>query len=271
MHAPGDATCLRVAGVEVGRVGAGWLERALEPPTPFALQDGVLILAVTAADPSADFAARTAALAGWARQIRDRWPVPGWRDEPVVVHDSVHPEARALFAIERALLRPLGLTLRSVQACAWTRMPDGPRLWVARRSPAKPVDPDRLDALVGGGIAGFDAPWRTLLRECAEEAGIPEALARRARPAGNLQTDYAALDAGLEVHHREHVALYDLELPPGFVPVAADGEHAAIVPMTPAEALASIEAGAWTREGAAATADLIRRSGWAPRSAGTNR
>jgi hypothetical protein len=48
------------------------------------------------------------------------------------------------------------------------------------------------------------------------------------------------------------------------VPVPADGEHAEIVAMTPTEALTSIEAGGWTRDGAQATADLIRRMGWMP-------
>jgi hypothetical protein len=58
--------------------------------------------------------------------------------------------------------------------------------------------------------------------------------------------------------------LHDLELPAHFVPVPADGEHAEIVTMTPAEALASIEAGGWTRDGAQATVDLILRMGWMP-------
>ena len=35
------------------------------------------------------------------------------------------------------------------------------------------------------------------------------------------------------------------------------------MPMTPAEALASIGTGQWTREGAQATAELIARHGWA--------
>jgi 8-oxo-dGTP pyrophosphatase MutT (NUDIX family) len=259
MRAPSGSTRLRIDGVDVGCVSAGWLERALESPTPFALDDGVLILRAD----SRSFDARSAALADWALRMRAQRGVTGWRDEPVVVRESARPDARPLFAIERALLRPLGLLLRSVQACAWTRTAAGPLLWVARRSAAKPVDPGRLDTLVGGGIAGFDEPWPTLLRECAEEAGIPEPLARKATPAGTLQTDYEAIDAGLAVRHREHLILFELQLPADFVPVAADGEHAAILAITPAEALVSIGAGDWTREGGQATVDLIRRHDWA--------
>jgi hypothetical protein len=38
--------------------------------------------------------------------------------------------------------------------------------------------------------------------------------------------------------------------------------------MIPNEALASIEAGGWTRDGAQATVDLILRRGWMPAAAG---
>ena len=169
-----------------------------------------------------------------------------------------------LAAIERALLRPFGLELRSVQACVWTAGAGGPLIWVARRAWSKPVDPGRLDAAVGGGIAGLDDALATLLRECREEAGLDEAIARGARPAGSLELRYATDFDGLPALHREHVTLYELELPPGCVPVPADGEHESIEPMTPAEALASIEAGGWTREGAQATLDLILRRGWMP-------
>jgi 8-oxo-dGTP pyrophosphatase MutT (NUDIX family) len=249
---------LRIDDADVGCVTDAWLARALEPPAPFELRDGVLRL--VSAPPT--FAGRSAALAQWAERSRERWSLPGWRDERVVIRDE--RDARPLASIERALLRALGLPLRSVQACAWTGTAAGPLLWVARRSWDKPVDPGLLDALVGGGIAGFDEAQTTLWRECAEEAGIPWELARAARPAGSLELCYPAVYDGLPAVHREHVALYDLELPPEFVPVSADGEHQEIVPMTPAEALASIEAGGWTREGAQATADLILRRGWMP-------
>ena len=254
-------TPLRVEGAEVGWVTDAWLERALEPPTPFVLADGVLRLP----DPVADFARRSAALAGWAAQARERWSLPGWRDERVVVREDV--DGRPLFCIERALLRPLGLPLRSVLACAWTRAPDGPRTWVARRAAHKPVDPGRLDALVAGGIAGFDDPLSTLLRECAEEAGIGPALARAAVPAGTLDLAYPTACDGLPAVHRERILLFDLELPPDVVPTPVDAEHESIVAMGVSEALASIAAGGWTREGAQATTDLLLRIGALPRPA----
>jgi 8-oxo-dGTP pyrophosphatase MutT (NUDIX family) len=249
---------LRIDGVAVGGVCEDWLARTLEPPSPFVLRDGVLALDA----PIESFAGRSAALAEWAAQAHARGPVHGWRDERMVIRDPA--DGRPLAAIERAFLRPLGLVLHSVQACAYTLTAAGPLLWVARRAPGKPVDPNRLDALVAGGISGFDDAASTLERECAEEAGIPASMARRARPAGTLELCYPSVDDGLSTTHRERVVLHDLELPAHFVPVPADGEHAEIVAMTPAEALISIEAGGWTRDGAQATADLILRMGWMP-------
>ena len=259
-----DGTCpLVVDGVEVGCLTEDWLARAIEAPTPFERgPDG----AVRLMPALATFAGRSAALAAWADAARARWGLPGWRDERVVIRDE--RDGRPLAGVERALLRPLGLLLRSVQACCWTSGPDGPRIWVARRADHKPVDPGRLDALVAGGIAGFDDARTTLLRECAEEAGIPPELAAAARPAGTLELCMPATDDGVPVVHRERVALHELALPADFVPVAADGEHAQILAMRPAEVLASIEAGGWTRDGAQATLDLLRRLGALPPGAG---
>jgi 8-oxo-dGTP pyrophosphatase MutT (NUDIX family) len=256
MDVPEGLTPWRVDEVDVGWVGDDWLARALEPPTPFEVRDGALWLMPALQT----FAGRSAALGRWAEQSRERWGLPGWRDERIVVFDADRP----LFGIERALHRPFGLLLRSVLACAFTLTAAGPLLWVARRADTKPVDPGRLDALVGGGIAGFDAVLPTLMRECDEEAGIPEALARHAVPAGALEVRYLTEYDGLGALHRESVTLFDLALPPSFVPLPTDGEHAAILPMTPAEALASIEAGGWTRDGAQASVDLILRRGWMP-------
>jgi 8-oxo-dGTP pyrophosphatase MutT (NUDIX family) len=260
IDAPDNMTPLRVDGVDVGRLGDDWLARALESPTPFEMRDGALCLMPTLQT----FAGRSAAMSRWADQARARWSLPGWRNERMVVRDGDRP----LFGIERALLRPFGLKLRSVLACGFTITAVGPLLWVARRSQDKPVDPGRLDAMVGGGIAGMDATFATLVRECEEEAGIPEALSRHARAAGSLEICYRIEYDGLPALHREAVTLFELELPPHFLPRSSDGEHESILPMIPSEALASIDAGGWTRDGGQATADLILRRGWMPAPAG---
>jgi 8-oxo-dGTP pyrophosphatase MutT (NUDIX family) len=256
--APGEAAGLlplEAGAQRVGWVGAGWAERALRPPSPFLAAGTGLAL-----DPQLDdFEKRSAALAAWALDVRRRHRVRGWRDERVVIAGA---DVAPLFEVERAMLRPLGLLLRSVQANAYADGERGPVVWVARRADTKPIDPGLLDTLVGGGIAGFDSARDTLLRECAEEAGIPAAIAAGAVPAGRLDSRYLAEDDGLQVLHRERVELFDLRLPAEFTPRAADGEHQQILAMTPLEVLTSIGAGGWTREGAQASASLVARMGW---------
>lgn len=254
MRLPASAV-FRVNGTGLGRVHEGWLRRVLEPPSPFELDHQGDLLLKSGAE---SFSSRSAALADWAASARERWPIAGWRDERMVVRDGPTP----CFSIERALLRPLGLVLPSVQACAYSLTAAGPRLWIARRSERKPVDPGCLDALVAGGIAGFDTAWSTLIRECEEEAGIPPWLASAARPAGHLALEHRLIDQGLEVTHREQIALHDLELPADFVPRPVDAEHESIMPMSALQAWKSTFESSWTADGARATRALIQRNRW---------
>ena len=241
----------------MGAVSEDWRARLLASPTPFQAEGEGLALIEAVGD---TFEQRSERLAAWAHTLRARWGLPGWRNETVLIRAEA--EGPPLARIERGLLRPLGLRLESVQACVWSQRADGPWLWVARRAAHKPVDPGRLDALVAGGIADFDTPWDTLMRECAEEAGMPPALAGRAQPAGQLELEQPLVDEGLAVLHRERVWLHSLEVPDDFVPVNRDGEHEAIWAMRPEEVLASIQAGHWTADGGQATLDLIARQGW---------
>jgi len=95
-------------------------------------------------------------------------------------------------------------------------------LWVARRAADKKLDPGKLDHLVAGGVpAGFSA-WETLVKEAGEEAGLSEALVGGAVEVGRF--GYALERA--EGLRRDYLYAYDLVLPEGFVPVAADGEVA---------------------------------------------
>jgi 8-oxo-dGTP pyrophosphatase MutT (NUDIX family) len=250
---------IRIDSIDVGWVLPGWLERLLQAPSPFRLEgDSLRIESVLQT-----FASRNAALARWTDDARQRWNLPGWRDERVVLRDGERP----ILSIERALLRPLGMVLRSAQANVWCMTAAGPLLWVARRAQSKPVEPGKLDALVGGGIAGFDDARSTLIRECQEEAGIAAHLAQASIEVGSIGIAYVTEYDGLAAIHREQVELFDLQLPPDFIPLAMDGEHEAIMPMIPEEAMASISRGGWTREGATATLDLIRRQGWLPQVA----
>jgi len=63
--------------------------------------------------------------------------------------------------------------------------PDGTMaLWVARRSSTKPTWPGKLDHIVAGGQPYGLSLVENVVKECQEEAGIPECLAKKAIPVG---------------------------------------------------------------------------------------
>jgi hypothetical protein len=95
-------------------------------------------------------------------------------------------------------------------------------MWIARRSLTKPIGPGKLDQIVGGGVPAGMGLRECLIKECAEEASIPETLAVRARPVGAV----AYLRQEGDISDDEIMFNYDLVLPPGFTPVNADGEVA---------------------------------------------
>jgi 8-oxo-dGTP pyrophosphatase MutT (NUDIX family) len=162
--------------------------------------------------------ARTAVLADVALTLRAEGALPAWRDEVYAVAPQFGAMPRC--HIERGAARYFGFRTFAAHVNGLAQRDGAPAMWLARRSAHKAVDPGLLDNLVGGGIAaGFDVGG-TVVKEAWEEAGIPEALARDARPAGIVHVRRALFD-GLQ---RETIFVHDLRLPAGFVPANQDGE-----------------------------------------------
>ena len=134
--------------------------------------------------------------------------IPGWRNERYRIED--------LFDIERAAARPFGLTTQAVHVNGIV----GERMWLARRSATKPIDPGMLDNLVGGGVTAGLSPVQVLLKEAWEEAGIPAELACKATAGGTM----SVLREVPEGVQSETISVYDLELPADFRPQNQDGE-----------------------------------------------
>ena len=174
--------------------------------------------AVTLAEGFRDCASRSAALADVALALRAEGALPAWRDELYAVATGFGMPP--LLLLERGAARYFGVRTFAVHVNGVVASDGATRMWFARRSPSKPVDPGMLDNLVGGGIAAGDTIGRTLVKEAWEEAGIEEAIASTARPTGTLQVRRALVD-GLQ---RETLFVHDLELPRAFVPASQDGE-----------------------------------------------
>lgn len=169
--------------------------------------------------------------------------IPGWRNESYRIED--------LFDIERAAARPFGLTTQAVHVNGIA----GGRMWLARRSPTKPIDPGMLDNLVAGGVTAGLSPARVLVKEAWEEAGIPEELARIATPCGTM----SVLREVPEGVQSETISIYDLELPADWLPRNQDGEVCEFKLVTFAEVERQTATCALTYEATLVALDYVKR------------
>ena len=149
----------------------------------------------------------------------------GWRDERFDVCDV---EGQVLFALERAAFRPFGLLSHAVHLNGLSCREGEWHFWIGRRSPHKAVDPDKLDNLVGGGIASGEDITEAMLRESEEEAGLtPPQLSSLALR--NRMHSLRSVARGL---HNEILHIFDVILPPDVHPENLDGEVAAFTLMS---------------------------------------
>lgn len=196
---------------------------------------------------------RTAALAVAIGTLAAEGRITGIRHERYAVRR--HFDDPPLFEIERAAARPFGFTTWAAHLNGVT---DGGRsMWIARRSPDKPIDPGMLDNLVGGGIAAGHGVADTVVKECWEEAGIAAPLARLAQPAGTV----SLLRQVPEGVQSETIFVHDLWLPPEFEPRNTDGEVAGFERVPVAELPQRVAACAFTCDSALVILDFLLRHG----------
>ncbi|XP_041128817.1 thiamin pyrophosphokinase 2 isoform X3 [Polyodon spathula] len=132
-----------------------------------------------------------------------------------------------LMCMERAATSLFGVKRYGVHVNGFTRQPDRQlAMWVARRSLSKQTYPGLLDNMVPcgcmfvWGIGSQKGIRDTLIKECAEEASIPECIASAARPVGTISYTY---EDGEGVFS-ECQFVFDLEVPSDFSPHVGDGE-----------------------------------------------
>ena len=239
---------LHVDGREVGSVAEAHLPALAAWPQWLEVDRGGVAL-------RAEGAGRDAALAMVHAALREQGLITAWRDEPFALFD---PASGAVLAtIERAAARFWGALTLGAHATGFVRGADGrvERLWIARRAEHKATDPGLFDNLVGGGVPAGQSAHEALLREGFEEAGLSLEEMARARPAGVLRL-HRDVPEGLQ---HEWLHAFDLELPPGRVPVNQDGEVAAFATMAPREALACALSGRMTVDAALVTIDFLLR------------
>jgi hypothetical protein len=161
---------------------------------------------------------RTAAMAFVVNALVDEGVVKGVRNEryPVATAFGDAP----MLEMERAAVPLFGVRAFGIHLNGYVRSGNHTLMWVARRSMNKPTYPGKLDQLVAGGQPVGISLSDNLVKECWEEALMPEALARQAVPVQPISYCFEC-DLGL----RPNVLFcYDLELPMEFQPHNTDLE-----------------------------------------------
>ncbi|MBM3533689.1 MAG: DUF4743 domain-containing protein [Alphaproteobacteria bacterium] len=145
--------------------------------------------------------------------------------------------------LPRGAAAVLGIVASGCHVNGFVRRRDGIHLWIGRRAASRPY-PGKLDNFVAGGQPAGLSVVDNLIKECAEEAGVPEALARGAVPVG-IVSYVMATEPGMggDGLNRHALHCFDLELPDGFQPVSADGEVAEFRLLPAAEVQAIVESG----------------------------
>jgi 8-oxo-dGTP pyrophosphatase MutT (NUDIX family) len=175
------------------------------------------------------FDARTEAVASVTHRLRQAGHLPGWRDELYPISQSFYDDP--VFAMERAAVPWLGALEYGVHVNGLVLGDDESnggataeaQMWMARRSQQKSKFPGMLDHIVAGGQPLGMSLLDNVIKECHEEAGISEDLARQGIRAASA-ISYETYVKSSQTLSRAVLFNYDLYLPSSFVPVPVDGE-----------------------------------------------
>ncbi|HEX6720558.1 MAG TPA: DUF4743 domain-containing protein [Burkholderiaceae bacterium] len=203
----------------------------------------------------APVAARFDVLAGINGALHADGLIVAWRDEPFPLFDV---NGRDLgVSMERAATRFWGTLTLGAHCNGYVAAADGrpTHLWIARRAPTKPTDPNKLDNLIGGGVPAGQSPRDTVVREGWEEAGLQPAQMQGLQR-GRVLRLLRDIPEGLQ---REWIHVYDLALPVGTTPSNQDGEVSALALHDVAQALELAAGDAMTVDAALVTLDFALR------------
>ena len=177
-------------------------------------------------------------LASVAQKLRIAGQAPGWRNELL----DVWCENKRIAAVERGVMRPLGLLTKAVHLNAWS---ESGELWVARRALTKPTDPGMWDTLVGGLVGCAESTDLALVRESAEEAGLSEKQIARRTPLRKIAQMQRQLREGYQI---EDVLTSECVLGENVIPQNQDGEVMEIITLPPIRLVEMIMSGEFTHE-----------------------
>ncbi|KAG8635793.1 nudix hydrolase 20, chloroplastic [Manihot esculenta] len=144
--------------------------------------------------------------------------IPGIRNELYPVVSSFG--SPVYFSLERAAAPYFGIKVYGIHMNGFVEKDGEKFLWIGKRSEVKPTFPGMLDHLVAGGLPYGISCGENVMKECEEEAGIPQSISHQAVPVGAVS--YADIEGYR--YKRDVLFCYDLKLPDSFIPNNQDGE-----------------------------------------------
>jgi len=207
-----------VEGVRVGSIRRDRISLLAEFPNVLGVEPERVALNDALTSPKA----RSEAVVGVIRALNERRLIRRLRGESysVVALEDRSLSTKPLFEIDRAVVPFFGIRAFGVHVNGYVREGGGLSLWVGKRSATAAMHPAKLDNMVAGGQPASLSVFDNMKKEAEEEASIGESLADTAIEAGHISY---CIETG-EGLGPATMFIYDLELPPDFVPENADGE-----------------------------------------------
>lgn len=250
---PDDRITLEIDDRVVGSLAPEHAQLLNQQVAGVALDDDTLsILPVCAPD-------APAALRVIGNVLRDAGLAPHWRNEqlPVCADDGT-----LVGSVERACVRVLGIRTFAVHLAGMLATSgndvESYTVWLQRRAPDKPVDPNMLDTLAGGLIGMEDQrmePFRPgLQREIAEEAGLEPHQYDQPTHLDTVRMRWQVPEGYFE----EDCVVFHARLTPDALPANRDGEVAEFMQVNGTQLLELIERGDLTETAAVASLLSLR-------------
>ncbi|KAF6745973.1 nudix hydrolase 20 [Ephemerocybe angulata] len=233
-------------------------------------------------------AKRTAALKELCERWRDSGMFPEvcgpkkWRNEmyaiyadPFGAHDYPDQDTGGkplnyVFEMERSACALFGVITYGVHMSIYEEDVDDKgrkslRIWVPTRALTKPTWPGYLDNTVAGGIPSGMSPFESLVKECMEEASLPDNVVRNRIQANGAVSYFFRTSKGWLQPEVQYI--YDIAVPKDadrslFQPRPLDGEVESFELMSQDEVIENLRAGLFKPNCGAVIIDLFIRLGF---------
>lgn len=193
----------------------------------------------------------SSALNALAEGLRRRGLCGPWRNEQLAV---CNPQGEVVGTVERGAVRVLGVATRAVHLVGLA--PDG-RMWVQKRSMAKPNNPGLWDTLMGGMVSAADSLPQALARETWEEAGLHVASLVALRHGGQVDFSCPSREGNGTGYLRERIDWFQAHVPAGLEPCNQDGEVERFDLLTLESVRQRVAQGLFTREAGLVVAGFL--------------